>query len=127
MYMSYRIAADATLVLHFVFIVFVCFGALLSLRWRWMPYLHVPCAAWGAFVELAGRVCPLTYVENHFRVLAGSSGYQDGFIEHYLLPVVYPGGLTREVQYVLAAAVLVLNVAAYGWLVHRRTWRRGGV
>jgi hypothetical protein len=114
-----RIAADAVLVLHLGFIVFALFGALLAVRWRWLPLVHLPAAAWGLFVELSGRVCPLTYLENHFRVRAGQAGYSDSFIEHYLLAVIYPSGLTREVQFVLAGVVLAVNAAIYTWLLLR--------
>ncbi len=115
-----RLAADATLVLHLAFIVFACLGALLVARWRRVAWLHLPCAAWGFLVEAAGWTCPLTYVENHFRRLAGDAGYAGGFVERYLLPVVYPAGLTREVQYALAAVVVVVNVALYAWVLRRR-------
>jgi hypothetical protein len=123
--MLYRIAADVTLILHLAFILFVCVGALLSQRWRWLPVVHLPCAAWGAYVEIAGRLCPLTCLENRFRRLAGDSGYHSGFVENYLLPVIYPSELTREVQYLFAAVVVLLNVAAYGWLIHKRTRGQG--
>jgi hypothetical protein len=117
--MLYRPGAEAVLLLHFSFIVFVLFGALLALRWRWVVLAHLPAAAWGCFVELTGRICPLTYVENDLRSRAGLSGYSEGFIEHYLLPVIYPAGLTRHVQFALAGLVVIVNVAAYGWLVLR--------
>ena len=117
--MPYRFAADAVLVLHLGFIVFALFGALLAVRWRWLPLVHLPAAAWGVFIELTGRVCPLTWLENHFRLRAGQAGYGESFIEHYLLAVIYPSGLTREVQFVLAGVVLVVNVAIYTWLLLR--------
>jgi len=119
--MFYRVAADAVLLLHLGFIVFVCFGAFLAVWRRWMPVVHVPCAAWGAWVEIAGATCPLTHLENRCRGLAGQAGYEGGFIEHYLLPVIYPAGLTREVQLVLAGVVVAINVAAYAWIVRRRS------
>lgn len=114
-----RIAADAVLVLHLGFIVFALFGAVLALRWRWLPLVHLPAAAWGLFVELSGRVCPLTWLENHFRVRAGRAGYSESFIEHYLLAVIYPPGLTREIQFALAGVVLAVNAAIYTWLLLR--------
>jgi hypothetical protein len=121
------LAADATLVLHLAFIAFALFGSLLAFRWRWIPLLQLPAAAWGVFVEVTGRLCPLTGIENHFRGLAGQGGYSGGFVERYLLPVIYPSGLTRDVQFVLAAVVLGVNVAAYGLLAwrHRRPLHRG--
>lgn len=118
--MLFRLAADAVLLLHLAFILFALLGALLALRWRWVPVIHLPAAAWGFFVELTGRVCPLTGWENHFRLLAGQSGYAESFIEHHLLAVIYPDGLTREIQFVLAGIVVIVNVALYGWLLLRR-------
>ena len=114
------LAADATLVVHLAFITFALFGALLALRWRWIPLVQLPAAAWGIFVEVTGRLCPLTELENHFRALAGQGGYSESFIERYLLPIIYPSGLTRHVQFVLAAVVLVVNVAVYGFLLWQR-------
>ena len=85
-----RFAADAVLVGHLLFIAFVLLGALLALRWRWMAWLHVPALAWAVFVEVTGRVCPLTPLENALRIRAGEAGYAGGFVEHYLLGIVYP-------------------------------------
>ena len=124
--MLYRIAADATLILHLAFILFVVLGAVLGARWRWLPLLHLPAAAWGVYVELAGAFCPLTALENRLLVLAGQSGYRGSFVEHYLLPVIYPAGLTRDIQQLLAATVVVLNVVLYAWLIRRRHRRGGG-
>lgn len=118
--MFHRLAADATLVLHLAFIAFALFGAVLAWHWRWIPLVQLPAAAWGIFVEVTGRLCPLTGLENHFRVLAGQGGYGEGFIERYLLPVIYPSGLTRDVQLVLAIIVLAVNGAIYGILFWRR-------
>jgi len=118
--MLYRLGAEAVLFVHFAFIAFVLFGALLALRWRWVVVAHLPAAAWGFFVEVTGRICPLTYIENSLLNRAGESGYSQGFIEHYLLPVIYPAGLTQQIQFLLAATVVVINVLAYGWLLHRR-------
>ena len=122
--MLYRLAADLVLSLHLLYIVFSVFGAVLALRWRWVPWLQLPCAAWAFFVMLAGAPCPLTDIENHFRALAGQAGLEGGFIEHYLLAVIYPEGLTRELQFVLGALVLVFNVAIYAWVLRRRRQAR---
>jgi len=111
--MLYRIAADATLVVHLAFIVFVALGAALASRWRWMPLLHLPAAAWGVYVELSRAFCPLTALENRLLLLAGQSGYRGSFVEHHLLPLIYPAALTREMQYGLGAGVLLLNVVLY--------------
>ncbi len=118
--MLFRIAADTILLLHLSFIIFAILGALLAFRWRWMPFVHLPAAAWGVVVELTGRICPLTYLENHFRQKAGQAGYDDSFIEHYLLNIIYPAGLTQEVQYFLGGFVLVINVAIYSALFRNR-------
>lgn len=115
------IAAAAVLALHLVFIVFALVGAVLAARWRWLPLVHLPAAAWGFFIEISGKVCPLTYLENDLRQRAGQAGYRESFIEHYLLNVIYPSGLTREVQFALAGVVLVVNAAIYTWLMFRGT------
>lgn len=125
--MAFRLAADAVLVLHLAFILFALLGATLTVFWRWIPLLHVPAAAWGFFVELTGRICPLTTLENSLRVQAGQSGYAESFIEHYLLAIIYPSGLTRQTQFVLAAVVVVVNLAVYGWLYFRRRHAQGKV
>lgn len=120
--MAYGLLADAVLVLHLAFISFVVAGGALALRARWAPWLHLPAVAWGVFVEASGRVCPLTPLENALRRSAGDAGYAGGFIEHYLTSIVYPASLTREVQLLLAGAVLAVNLLVY-WLV----WRRRGL
>jgi len=122
--MFFRIAADLILAFHLAFIVFVVFGGLLTLRYRWIVYFHVLAAIWGAFVEITGRLCPLTIWENSLRRSAGESGYADSFIEHYLLPVIYPAGLTRSNQLWIAGFVMVVNVVIYGWLLYR--WKKSG-
>lgn len=123
--MAYRLAADAVLLAHLAFIAFALLGAALIACWRWLVWLHLPAAAWGAFVEMSGRICPLTHLENAWRARAGQSGYADSFIEHYLLAVIYPDGLTREIQWLLAGVVLIVNLALYGWLIaSRRLFRQ---
>jgi hypothetical protein len=120
--MLYRIAADAVVLMHFCFVAFVPFGALLALRWSWIPWLHLPAAAWGLFLEITGRACPLTDVEKALRSLAGEVAYAGGFIEHYLVNPISPDGLTPRTQVVLLALVIATNVLAYGWL-HVRWFR----
>jgi len=117
--MFYRIAADLVLALHLGFIAFVVLGGLLILRYRWVAYVHVPAAVWGAFIEITGRICPLTIWENSFRQSAGESGYSESFVEHYLLPVIYPAGLTRSIQFWIAGCVIIVNVVIYAWLLYR--------
>jgi len=119
--MLYRIAADLVLVTHLAFIILVVAGALLVLRYRWFIWVHVPAAAWGAFVELTGRICPLTTLENSLRIHAGQQGYASSFVEQYILAVIYPAGLTRNVQFWLAALVVTVNAILYSWIVlHQR-------
>lgn len=113
--------ADAVLVVHAAFVLFVAAGGLLVLRWSWVAWLHLPCAAWGAWIEFSGGVCPLTPLENRLRRQAGESGYEGGFIETYVTAALYPEGLTRTHQVVLGAAVVVANLAVYGWAMRRRT------
>lgn len=123
--MSYRLLADALLLLHAGFVVFVMLGGLLALRWPRAAVVHLPAVAWAAAIEILGGICPLTPLENHFRRLAGDDGYAGGFVEHYLLSMLYPDGLTRGVQYALAALVLIANVAIYAWVWQRRSARPG--
>jgi len=118
--MIYSLAADAVLLAHLAFILFVLLGALLAMRWRWVPVIHLPAALWGSYVELTGRICPLTYLENYLRNNAGQSGYPESFVDHYLLPIIYPAGLTRDIQFVLAGVVILTNIALYGWFCFRK-------
>ncbi len=118
--MIYRLLADALVVGHLGFVFFVVAGALPALRWPRVAWIHLPCAIWGAGIELVGGVCPLTPLENRLRAAAGQNGYEGGFVEHYLLPILYPGGLTREIQVLLGVAVVLINVVVYGWLLLRR-------
>ena len=107
------ILANSILMVHFAFILFVVFGGLLVFYKKWMPLLHIPAIFWAVLIGFFGWVCPLTPMENHFRVLAGQSGYNQGFIQHYLLKVIYPDGLTRQVQVLLGLGVLILNLLVY--------------
>jgi hypothetical protein len=109
---------------HLAFILFVMFGGLLALRWGRAPWLHIPCFLWGSWIELSGGICPLTPLENDLRRAAGESAYAGSFIEHYILPVMYPAGLTRTVQIVLAAGLVLLNVGIYAWVLARRARAR---
>jgi hypothetical protein len=119
--MTASLLADAVVALHLAFIVFVVAGAALLWRWPVLVWMHAPAALWAAFVELSGTVCPLTPLENRLRALAGEQGYRDGFVEHYLLPILYPQALTREMQWALGAAVLLINGVLYAlWLRRRR-------
>lgn len=115
-----RIAADVLVVLHLGFIVFVVAGGLLVLRWPRLAWLHLPAALWGVLIEFAGWVCPLTPLENQLRRSAGEEGYAGSFIQHYVMPVVYPAGLDRDAQLVLGGLVLAVNLSIYAALIARR-------
>ena len=119
--MGYRILADLVVLAHFGFIVFVLLGGLLAFRCRWIPWLHIPAVAWGGFIELTGRICPLTPLENSLRRAGGLNEYSQSFIERYIVPVVYPAELAPEVQIVMGLVLIGLNVMIYGYLA----WRRG--
>jgi len=114
--MLYRVLADIVLVLHLAFVLFVVLGGLLVWRRPWVAWLHVPAAVWGALIMFAGWVCPLTPLENRLRRLGGEAGYEGGFVEEYVLAILYPSGLTRTHQIVLGAIVIALNLAVYGRL-----------
>lgn len=117
--MAYRWLADVVVALHFAFIVFVVAGGLLALRNARWAFAHLPAVAWVAWIEFTGTICPLTPLENALRASAGQAGYSGGFIGHYLLPVIYPAGLTPPMQVGLGVAVVALNA-----LVYWRAWRR---
>lgn len=112
--MPFRLLADITVALHAMFILFVIAGGFLAWRWRRIAWVHIPCAAWGALIELAGWVCPLTPVEVELRRRAGEAGYEGGFIEHYLLPVMYPDDWSLALRLTLAGLVILVNGIAYG-------------
>ena len=105
--------ADIVLVLHLAFVVFAALGGLLVIRWPRVAWLHLPAVAWGAFVELTGRICPLTPLESSLRAAAGGTGYEGDFIEHYLLPFIYPTGLTPDIQLALGGLLIVVNLVIY--------------
>jgi len=122
--MSYGLLADLVVTLHLAFVLFTVLGGLLALRWRWIPWLHLPAAAWGGFVEVTGRICPLTPLENWLRNAAGGSTYEGDFIDHYLVPIIYPPTLTRGIQLALGALLVVVNAAIYTIVWQRRRYRR---
>lgn len=124
--MIYGWLADAVLLLHFAFILFVVLGGLLVGRWPKLAWLHLPAMLWGLFTEYFGVVCPLTPLENTLRRLGGEAGYQGGFIEHYLMAVIYPEGLTRVSQFALGTVALLVNLAVYRRLVIIRRKRNNG-
>jgi hypothetical protein len=117
--MPHAFLADLLTVLHLAFVLFVVGGGLLVVRRPGLAWLHVPALLWGAGIELSGSVCPLTPLENSLRVAAGQAGYAGGFVDRYLLPVLYPAGLSRELQIGMGLAVLVLNAAVYARVLRR--------
>lgn len=119
---AYGYVAHAVVFLHLAFSLFVAFGGALVLRWRRVAWVHVPAACWGAWVEFAGWVCPLTPIENRFRDLAGMEPYGADFVGRYLLPVLYPEGLTRAAQVGLGVSVVVLNLGFYLWAFRRSSY-----
>jgi hypothetical protein len=104
------------ILVHLGFVVFVLLGGFLVLKYRRVVWLHLPAVVWAAFLEFTGRICPLTPLENWLRLKSGAALYHTGFIEHYLLPLLYPDRLTREVQIVLGTLVLALNLGIYTWV-----------
>jgi hypothetical protein len=115
---TYRLAADALVLFHLAFILFVVFGGLLVIKKPALKWLHLPAALWGALVEVGGLECPLTRYENLLRGRAGGAGYGGGFVDHYILRAMYPEGLTRGIEYALAAFVITINIAIYVYIRH---------
>ena len=123
--MLWRALADTLVVAHLAFVGFVVGGGFLTWRWPRLVWVHLPALLWGAGIELASGICPLTPLENLLRRRGGEAGYAGGFVEHYLLPTLYPDGLTPRIQTVLGVGVLLLNTLAYA-VVLRRRWRQRG-
>ena len=111
--------ADLVVGAHFLFVLFVVLGGLLVLRWPKVAYLHIPAAVWGAAIEFAGWICPLTPLENWLRRQAGDVDYSGGFIEHYVLPILYPSALSRDIQLLLGFLVIAVNLTIYGYVLRR--------
>jgi hypothetical protein len=123
--MHYALLADAVVIVHLLFVIFVVAGGLFVLKWRWVAWLHVPAAVWGVTLECLGLICPLTPLELRLRALAGETGYAAGFVEHYLLPVLYPAGLTREIQLLLGGLVILINAGIYLHILRQMYQNRG--
>ncbi len=117
--MLFRLLANLVVLAHALFVAFVVLGGFLAWRRRWVAWLHVPATVWGVAIEYAGWICPLTPLENYFRTRAGLEGYGGGFVEHYVIPLLYPAGLTPPQQLVLGTFALTVNLVAYGVLVRR--------
>jgi hypothetical protein len=118
--MPYRILADATVVLHLAFVLFVVLGGVLVARWPRVAWVHLPAAVWGAWVEFAGWICPLTPLENWLRQRGGGAAYSSTFVEHYLVPVLYPSALSRELQWGLGGLVVAINAVVYLFALRRQ-------
>lgn len=118
--MWFRFLADLTVIVHLAFVLFVVFGGLLVLRWRRVAWLHLPAAVWGAWIEFAGWLCPLTPLENWLRERGGRPAYTSTFVERYIIPTLYPDSLSREVQWVLGGLVLLVNGLVYLMVLRRR-------
>lgn len=117
--MVFSALADFVVIIHALFVAFVVLGGLLVLRRPQLAWLHVPAVVWGVMIEVAGWICPLTPLENALRLRGGEGGYSGGFVEHYILPALYPAGLTRNVQIVLGSLALLLNLAVYVFVFAR--------
>jgi hypothetical protein len=117
--MLYRFLADAIIIIHLIFILFVILGGLLALRNKRWSIVHLPAVIWAAAIEFKGWICPLTPLENLFRAKGGNAIYQGDFIEHYLLPIIYPADLTRGLQIVFGLSVIIINIAVYVWVLNR--------
>jgi len=121
--MTFRLLADAVVLLHLAFVVFVVCGGMLALWRPWIAWFHVPAAAWGAWVEFSGWICPLTPLENWLRTRGGGTAYDSSFVDYYIVPTLYPASLTRDTQVVLGGSVLVINAVAYALFLRRRARR----
>lgn len=115
--MIYNVLANIVLLIHLGFIIFVLCGGFFGFWWRKVVVLHIPAVLWGAFVEFSGWICPLTPLENRFRIKAGELGYSGGFVENYIQPLIYIEGLTAEMQFVFGSVVILLNLFVYGWII----------
>jgi hypothetical protein len=122
--MRFRLLADVVVIFHLTFVLFVTLGSLLVLRWSRLAWLHLPAVVWGAWIEISGRICPLTPLENWLREQGGGVAYEASFVDQYVIPVVYPASLTRQVQWLLAGLVIGVNAFVYLFAWRRRHLRR---
>ena len=112
----YEIAANLTLFAHFIFILFVVFGAFLFFASTKIIFIHIPAFIWGSYIELTNSICPLTYLENWFLQKANLTTYSEGFIQNYLVPIVYPTNLTKDIQIFLGIALILINIVIYAFI-----------
>jgi hypothetical protein len=122
--MGYRILADVTVGIHLLFVLFAVFGGVLAFRFPRAVWIHLPAVLWAAGIEYFDGICPLTHLENHFLRQAGLAGYPGGFIDQYLMPVLYPANLTRQVQILLGTGVLLVNIIIYAAVFYRSARRK---
>ena len=115
----YELAANLILIIHFVFIIFVVFGALLFFVVKKIVFIHIPALIWGSYIELTHSICPLTYLENWFLNKANLTVYSEGFIQNYLVPIVYPPDLTKDLQIYLGVTLIVVNIIIYGFILNK--------
>ena len=120
------VLADLLVLIHLSFILFVVLGGLFVLRWPWVAFIHLPAATCGAVIEFGNRICPLTPMEQKLRLAVGEGGYSGGFVEHYIIPLIYPDGLTREFQLGAGLFVIMVNVLIYGWWLSKRLKVKSG-
>ena len=125
--MLYRLLADAMLLFHLLFILFALFGGLFILWRKWAVFVHVPAAIWATFVGFTGWICPLTPLEKSFRETSGDMGYAGGFIEHYIIPIIYPAALDMDMHQVLGYIALTINLAVYALVIYRYSRRSGNI
>jgi len=118
--MLFQLAADFIIILHFTFIVFVLVGGILVLKWRWLIWLHLPAVIWGVLISFMGWICPLTPLENMLRQAGGGKVYLTGFIEQYIVPLIYPSGFNHEMFFAIGLFVVVVNVIVYAFIFNKR-------
>ena len=122
--MPFGIFADIVVLIHLGFVIFAVLGGVLIIWWRWITWLHVPAFLWAVWIETTGGICPLTHLEHWLRLKEGQGGYRGDFVSNYIMPILYPTGLTRNVQFILAIAIIVINIAIYGTILYGRCRRR---
>ncbi|MBT3225538.1 MAG: DUF2784 domain-containing protein [Deltaproteobacteria bacterium] len=125
--MLYQLLAAGLIILHFGFVGFVVVGGVLCFKWQKIAWVHLPAVVWAIAIELTGKVCPLTPLENYFRLKSGESTYSDDFISHYLIPILYPEALTRKIQFLLGLTVFLINITIYGVLIRRTVSKKRNI
>jgi len=116
----YLILAELVIAIHFLFIAFNVLGGLLAIWKKWIPFIHIPAVIWGTSIIILGGTCPLTPLEKFLRKMGGAEGYSGGFIGHYITPIIYPGGVTREIQIILGITAIIINILIYSYVIYRR-------